>query len=476
MSLFYLRRTALVPSRLPVVRFARGNRPPQGFLPSYVFCGRFRLNLRDLAPLVLFLGCTLAVAAEDQADSRASAPAPVVPLTLGTALQRAEAQHPLFRTYRAELAAADARTLQAGVRPAPELSLEIEDVLGSGTVSGIDSAQTTLGFSQLIERGGLRDRRVDTAQAGRETVVTQGEVARLDLRAEVARRFLHVLSDQALLANTREATRLARSTLEAVERRIAAARAPLAERSRAQVTLARAELDEEHAEHELLSSRRHLAAAMGQMEADFGEAQGELLQLPEVAPFEVLLTQMQATPDLLRFASEERLRASQLRLAQARRTPGLQLGAGLRRREATDDVGWVFSASLPLFAASREAGHIAEAEARIAQIGPEREQALLLAQAQLFEIYQELQHAEIEFRAQRDRVVPAVEEGLRLTRLAFDRGRYSLLELRDAQAEWALQQRRLIEAAAEYHGYLIDIQRLTGAPAPSLASPSSSQP
>ena len=201
---------------------------------------------RRLACLALFCSALLPVragaATEGSIDS--AVPSASAALTLADALQRAETQHPLFRSYRTELAIADARSLQAGFRPAPELSLDVEDVLGSGAVSGIDSAQTTLGFSQVIERGGLRDRRLEAAEANRETVVTQGQVTRLDLRAEVARRFVHVLSDQALLATTREATQLARSTLDEVERRVTAARAPLAERSRAQVALARAELEE----------------------------------------------------------------------------------------------------------------------------------------------------------------------------------------------------------------------------------------
>lgn len=396
--------------------------------------------------------------------------------TLAEALARAEARHPLFESYRAQMRGADARTLQAGMHPAPELGLAVENVFGSGDLSGTERAETTLSFSQLIERGGLRGRRIDVAHADRERLVTDAEIARLDLRAEVARRFVHVLSDQALLATTREATKLAQGTLKEVERRVEAARAPLAEASRAQVSLARAELEQEHAEHELLSSRRHLAAATGAHEPDFGEAEGDLLRLPPVADFERLLTRMHAAPEVLRFANEARLRESELRLAQARRTPGLRFGTGLRRLEESDDLGLVFSATLPLFAASRERGHIAEGEARIAQIGPEREAAMLKAQAQLYEIFQELNHARIEFTTQRERVVPAVEEALRQTQYAYGRGRYSLLELRDAQAEWAAQRRRLVEAAAEYHGHLIEIQRLTGAPAPGPASTESSQP
>jgi cobalt-zinc-cadmium efflux system outer membrane protein len=385
--------------------------------------------------------------------------------TLAEALRRAEQQHPLFQSWRERLRAAEGRAVQAATRPAPELGIDIENAFGSGERSGLSGAETTVAFSQLIERGGLRDHRIEAAEADRGLQVTDGEIARLDLRAEVARRFVHVLSDQAQLGITQQATAHARTTLAEVERRVAAARSPLAERSRAQVSLERAHLEEEHAEHELLSSRRHLAAATGSIEADFGEAEGDLLDLPAVEPFDALLARLRQTPDLLRFAGETRLRESEVRLSEARAASGLTLGAGVRRLEERDDTALVFSASMPLFGASRQRGHQIESQARLAQIGPDREQALLKAQAQLYEIWQELNHARVEFEAQRDRVVPAMEEALKQTQYAYERGRYSLLELREAQAEWAVQRRRLIQSAAEYHGHLVEIQRLAGAPA-----------
>jgi outer membrane protein, heavy metal efflux system len=431
------------------------------------------VQVRRMACLGL-IGCVLPTLVVAAAEPPATPAGP--PLTLAEALQRTETRHPLFASYRAQLDAAEGRMQQARVRPAPELGLQIENALGTGDLAGLSGTETTLSFSQLIERGGLRDRRIDTAQADRQRRVTEGDIARLELRAEVARRFVHLLSDQAQQVITREATALARDTYKEVQRRVDAARAPQVELSRAQVSLARAEIEEEHAEHELLASRRHLAAATGRMTPDFGSAQGDLMDLPQVAEFEVLLTHLQQSPDVLQFASEARLRASELRLAQARRTPGLTLGAGIRRSEIGDDMGLVLSASLPLFGAAQQRGNVAEAEARIAQVGPDREQALLKAQAQLYALWQELNHARTEVEIQRARVVPAVEAELEQTRQAFARGRYSLLELRDAQAEWAAQRRHLIEAAARYHGYLIEIQRLTGAPAPGLNTHESSQP
>lgn len=438
------------------------------------FSDHARLRLICVTALLCAPALFIAQAADSAAEHHADHTGPH--FTLAEALQRAEKQHPLFASWRERERAAQARRDQAGLRPPPEIGLSVENVFGSGRLSGLEAAETTLGFSQLIERGGLRDRRVGVADAERALLLDEGEIARLDLRAEIARRFVHVLADQAQLGITREATRLVQDTLAEVERRVQAARAPLAERARAQVSLERARLEEEHAEHELLSSRRHLAAAIGEVDATFGAAEGDLLSLPPVADFEALAARMRVMPDALRFASQARVRESELRLAQSRRMRPLSLGAGIRHLETADDLGLVFEASLPLFGAARAQGEVAEAEARLAQIAPDREHAWLKAQAQLYEVFQELNHARVEVEAQRERVVPTVEEALRLTRIAYERGRYSLLELREAQTEWAAQRRRLIQAAAEFHGHQIEIQRLSGAAAPAIAPTESSQP
>lgn len=422
----------------------------------------FRPACRRRSPVLVLLTALLCPGSIAAAGTAPAAEPATPPFTLGEALRRAEAQHPALAAWRARLRAAEGRAQQARLRPAPELHGELENVFGSGAHSGLERAETTIGFSQAIELGGLRERRIEAMDAERTTLDIDQRIAWLDLRAEVARRFVHVLSDQAQLDITRRATLHAGSTLDEVSRRVEAARSPLAERARAQVSLERARLDEEHAEHELLSSRRHLAAAIGSLDADFGRASGELLRLPDVDDFDTLLERVRDTPDLLRFASQIRLRESELRLAQARAAGTLRLGAGLRHLPEGDDTALVFSATLPLFGATRQRGQVIESQARLAQVGPDREQAFLRSQAQLYEIWQELHHARVEFEAQRDRVVPTMEEALRQTRYAYDRGRYSLLELRDAQTEWAVQQRRLIQSAASYHGYMVEIRRLTG--------------
>ena len=57
------------------------------------------------------------------------------------------------------------------------------------------------------------------------------------------------------------------------------------------------------------------------------------------------------------------------------------------------------------------------------------------AEAQLFELFQELRHAITEAEVLRTTVLPEMEAALEATRYAFERGRYSYLEWVDAQRE-----------------------------------------
>lgn len=101
--------------------------------------------------LVLFLLPTLAVSA--------------APLTLGEALARVEAGHPWFRTRGSTATLAQARQDAAGARPAPEVSLQLENVLGTGEFRAARGMETTLQFSRALDWAERRASRVAVATA-----------------------------------------------------------------------------------------------------------------------------------------------------------------------------------------------------------------------------------------------------------------------------------------------------------------------
>jgi cobalt-zinc-cadmium efflux system outer membrane protein len=383
-------------------------------------------------------------------------------LTLREALSRTLQSNPDLAAYQFVLKAQDGRITQAGFKPNPTLNSTLENVLGTGEAQGLSGAELTIGLSQLIELGGLRDKRVAVAQIERESLDVQGHIGRLDVLAETARRFVSLASQQEEHRLTHLAVELAEKTAAAVERRVAAAKSPIAERDRAAVALERAKSADAHAEHELLAARYDLAASWGAARPDFGQASADLYALPAISDYDTLLAQLEATPDLTRYLSEARLRDSEITLAMASRKPGIEVGAGVRRLQGTQDTALVFSASLPLPYYNKNQGLIAEAEARKQGAVAEQKAALVKARTQLFRNYRELLDRQREVTALRERALPRMESALQNTEYAYERGRYSYLELVDAQRELLAVRASLIDAASQYHLTLIEIERLTG--------------
>lgn len=386
------------------------------------------------------------------------------PLSLQQAVEWSLQRNPELTAFGFQLKAQQAQGQQAALRPAPSLSVEIEDVLGSGSARGIDSAQATFALSQVIEFGGKRDARIAVQRSSLASLQTARQAQQLDVLAEVARRYIHVASDQEQLRLTERATALARDTIDATAQRVRAAKAPEVELRRARVALARAEIEQEHAEHELLSSRQQLAAMWGETEVRFGAVTADLYQLPAAADYAALAAALERNPDRLRFISEARLRDAEVRLAQSKSKTDLEFTAGIRRRQESRDQALVLGMSMPLFGSSRAQDLVAEAEALRQKTDAEQTAHDVRARTQLFALHQELNHALAEAEMLRERVLPELEAALKEVRYAFERGRYGYLEWVDAQRELLATQRALIESSANAHLFQAEIERLTGQP------------
>jgi cobalt-zinc-cadmium efflux system outer membrane protein len=405
--------------------------------------------LRRLAPaLAISLVCSVT--------------APAAELALRDALSRTIEHNPDLSAYAFVLRAQDARIQQSQLRPNPTLNASVDNALGTGATRGLQSAEITLGLSQWIDLGPVRSQRVAIAQSGREVLEVEGEIRRLDLLAETVRRFVTLASLQESHQLTHLAVELAERTLEVVEARVTAARSPLAEGDRAAVALERALIADRHAEHELAAARIELAAMWGSEEPDFEIAMADLFILPAIADLASLRQSLEGSPDITRYFSEHRLRDSELRLAMASRRAGFEVGAGITRLQDTRDTALMLSFSMPLPVFDRNEGGIAEARALSEGADADRGAALLRARTRLGTLFRELLDLGQAIPALRDVALPRMEEALRNTEYAYERGRYSYLELVDAQRELLALRRDLITAATEYHLTLIELERLTG--------------
>ncbi len=386
-------------------------------------------------------------------------------LRLQDAIQRVLDANPSLAAQTQLVRSAEARRDLHSLAPPLTGGVELENFAGSGAVGGADALETTLRLSGVVELGGKRGLRRQAGDVEVQLAEARRETARLDLLASAARRFLDVAVGQERLALATRAVTVSERSATIVEDRARAGAASGVDRNRAQLALARTELEREDAEHELAAARVALAALWGQRQPDFERADANLYDLPAPQELAALAGHLDRNPDIAALATEARLQAARATVAAASGRADLSLSGGVRRLEQTEDQALVLTLSAPLFAGSRAAPARREAEAAAEGLVRTTEARKLELYATLFEVYQELLHSRTEVSVLRERALPRAEENLTLLETGYRLGRYSFLELSAGQAQVLELQRELCDAARNYHNFLIEIERLTVTPA-----------
>ena len=400
-------------------------------------------------------------AAQERAQDPIQLVAPGTPLTLRDAIARVMDANPRLAGQKFALSAAEARRDQAALRPAFEIGLEAEDIFGTDRLSTFNSATITLQLSTVIELGDKRAGRIGTAERERDLLLTELDAEKLDIIAEVTRRFIRLVAAQREVTLAKRSLELSTNTRKAVALRVTAGRGPAVEERNAEVSLTRSEIERSRAETAVLQAWQSLAAMWGGGSAGSMEAAAELFALPQLGSISALDTLLQQNPNLARFASERRVEEAKLRLAESQATPDLTIGAGVRRLQADRSNAFVMSFSMPLGASGRSAPYAAEARSKLQQVDFREQAARAELKATLTALYQEASQRAAELALLREKAVPLAESASELTQSGFGAGRFSLLELLNAQQQLIELQHSAIDAAVAYHDAVIEIERLT---------------
>ena len=384
------------------------------------------------------------------------------PLTLDDAFQRVARTHPSLRLFGARHEALQAELARASLRPAMVAGAEVENVLGTGAAGGLDGADITLSLASVLERGGKLDARRTLAQSRIDALAVERETRRLDLLAEVARRYLAAVAAQRQGEISRVDIEQRTRTVAAARQRHEAGASPESVVLTARAALARAELDLARAEQREVAARQHLAALWGERDPAFEIAGGNPLALPAIEDFAVLADWLQRTPELAQFAGEQRIHEARLQLARSQATPDLDWQVGVRRMADGDDFGLVGSIAMPLGAASRAQPGIRAARAELTALEIEREATGLSLYSTLAEAHGRFRVARLEAQRLGEDVIPRLTKAEAAAATTYRAGAASHLEWASLQAERTGARRQQLEAALEAQHSLIEIQRLTG--------------
>jgi outer membrane protein, heavy metal efflux system len=380
-------------------------------------------------------------------------------LTLRDAQQILVARNREVQAARRLHEAARADTLTAGALPNPTLSIQSTDIspwagLGSGPLwdKRID---TTVALSQLIERGGKRGLRIDTAQNIAAAAEQELANAHRQQRLALVAAYYDLLLAQEKAAISAENTQLYERTLEAADRRLKAGDIAPADISRILVDALRTQNEAQAAETERLRAALTLAYLIG------AEARATELRAadpwPSVDPSRVTTISdemLDQRPDVR--AARSRIDAAQSarELAKRLRTRDVSVFVQFERfpvvttGSAANSFG--VGVSVPLFTNYYFEGEIARAEAdyNAATDGLERTRAQ--ARTELERARAEAMAAAERLRRYDATLLPEAQKSAEFGEFAYRNGAIGVMDLLDARRSLRAAQIEAAQARADY--------------------------
>lgn len=380
------------------------------------------------------------------------------PLGLEEALRLAGAESPVATIAEAEIDIAQGNERQAALGPNPEISLEVENIAGSGEFSGLRSNETTVMLTQPIELGGKRGARVRAAEAQSSVAELDALILRADLAFAVRQRFIEAVATKenvalqlSIFERSAELYRIANELVEA-------GREPPLRAIRAEAAMAEAEVNLQNAEAEYLNALLNLSELWGAAAPPVG-VETFWLTPDELAPTGDIAN----TLTLARAAAE--LNAAEANIIRETRAaiPDLNVGAGIRRFEETGDTAFTIGASIAIPLRNRNQGNIEAAQATaqaaegrllLLRLQWQREHATLLTT---------IDASQSRVETLTEVILPRAEEALELAQIGYRYGRFTLLDVLDAASVRDEARADLISARAELALATASLIRLTQA-------------
>ncbi|WP_044833523.1 TolC family protein [Thalassomonas actiniarum] len=381
-------------------------------------------------------------------------------LSLNDAVSLTLAQHPQLKKYAYQREAAKGMMQQAGVSTPVNINLDVEDVIGTGSYSGLSAMQTTLSISWLLEDEILKSRvKVAGEQAQASDLARQGEA--LDLAAETAAIFITLLAQKEQLKLAKLAEAQAKKVLENITVRMKAGKSNLVDQLRAKAALSQKALVVEDLNHEVKASRAQLAAQW-QGDADI-QISGSLQDIPSIEALNATDEKLKNHPRLKTFAARQRLAQAEIALAKVTEEPAWKINTGFKRNEQLNDFAFTVGISIPFGSENRNQGKILALQAQQNEQQAQADAWYQGISTRILLLTHKLKHNRHVIQGLGSETIPTLELANVKAGQAYRTGSYSYTDWYAVQQELLAAQTKLITAYANIHLNKIELERLTGA-------------
>ena len=392
---------------------------------------------------------------------------PAAPLTLDAAVRLALDHNPVVAAARYEIEATEGQIVQGSLRPNPDIAYVADD---TRHVSRSSTAQ----FDIPVETAGKRAARIEAAERGRSVALSDFGGAQLRVRALVTAAFFDVLAAQEQTALARETLQLAQRATDIAVKRVAAGKVSPVEETRARVAEGGVRVSLMQAESQLKNARHRLSGLWGNPEPHFTEVAGELDRLIDSPAIDVVQQRLASSPLLERAQREVERRRSLVGVEQSRAVPDLTFSIGVKRQETLTGEQMLVGVKVPLPLFNRNQGNLLEALRREDKAREELRAVQVNLSSEALQALERVNARRDEVELLRRDVLPGAQSAYEAATIGFENGKFSFLEVLDAQRTYFSAKSQFLTALAAFHRAQTELESLLGQ-SDSGAAPSSSK-
>lgn len=376
-------------------------------------------------------------------------------LTLERAWALARRANPLLKAATLEVEATQGALEQSGVRDNPELSLSQED-----TRKGYRT--WTAQLDQPLDLSGRRQ--ASMKQAGTGVAIAEADLTltQAALRAELVRAYYTVLAAQERVELAQRTRQLTGAARDAAANRVAAGKVAPLEQTRAEVEQTAVTLEVSAAESALRVAKTQLTAVLGMPRSDAFQLAGTLEPAEDDG--------LPDDPSLLALDSPAYVRAR--RALEAARAGGAleesrawqqpTVSLGFAREEEAGRNRLIVGVKVPLPLFDRNRGATREAYSRIEQAEAQLLATRSAVAADIYTARERLRTAREQAAHLQQQALPAASQAYDLATRGYALGKFSFLDVVDAQRSLIAIRQKYLDLVLETHLASADIDRLTG--------------
>ena len=243
------------------------------------------------------------------------------------------------------------------------------------------------------------------------------------------------------------------------------------EKTKAEISLSSVRIQHEKAKRALKVARRNLSAHWGSTQPLFASALGDLFTISPLPSLDRLTDRVAGNPDLKRWAMELEQRQAVVDSELSKRIPDLKLLGGFRRIEETDDNALVFGISIPLQLFDRNQGSISEARHKLAKANAQKRAEEIKVTKKLLQAYNTVDFSHSQVTAIKTQILPGAKKAFDGVREGYHFGKFGYLDVLDSQKIFFEAQGQYLEALADHHKAVADVERLIGEPLAPVKEP-----